>query len=84
VRIQAYTEAPTLAEAVRIIPGASDISLVTSAPAAVFSLMILRKQITRQGVVLPESLDASERDLLKQGIAACDIRIVTRELPPTP
>jgi saccharopine dehydrogenase-like NADP-dependent oxidoreductase len=81
VRLQTYTEGPDLAEAGRIVPGASDISLVTSAPAAVFALMILRRQIDRRGVVLPESLSASERDLLKEGIAACNIHIRMRELP---
>jgi saccharopine dehydrogenase-like NADP-dependent oxidoreductase len=79
-RLQSYTEAPDLAEAGRIVPGSSDISLVTSAPAAVFSLMILRGQIAGRGVVLPETLSHAERDLLKMGIAACDIRIRLREL----
>lgn len=83
VRLQAFTEGPDLAESCRIVPGASDISLVTSAPAAVFALMILRGQIDRRGVVLPESLSPAERDLLKEGIAACDIRIRMRELTPT-
>jgi saccharopine dehydrogenase-like NADP-dependent oxidoreductase len=81
VRLQSYTEAPDLAESGRIVPGSSDISLVTSAPAAVFSLMILRGQIAGRGVILPESLSHAERDLLKRGIAECDIRIRLRELP---
>ncbi|HET8946338.1 MAG TPA: saccharopine dehydrogenase NADP-binding domain-containing protein [Candidatus Polarisedimenticolia bacterium] len=79
-RLQAYTEAPDLAEAGRIVPGSSDISLVTSAPAAVFSLMILRGQIAGRGVILPESLSPAERELLKMGIADCDIHIRLREL----
>lgn len=80
-RLQSYTEAPDLAEAGRIVPGSSDISLVTSAPAAVFALMILRGQIAGHGVILPETLSHAERDLLKMGIAACDIRIRLREWP---
>jgi saccharopine dehydrogenase-like NADP-dependent oxidoreductase len=80
--LQMFTDAPDLAESCRIIPGASDISLVTSAPAAVFTLMILRRQIARHGVVLPESLSPDERGLLKEGISQVDIKIRMRELPP--
>lgn len=83
-RLQMFTDAPDLAGSCRIIPGASDISLVTSAPAAVFALMILRRQIQRTGVVLPESLSPDERTLLKEGISQVDIKIRLRELPPTP
>jgi saccharopine dehydrogenase-like NADP-dependent oxidoreductase len=79
-RLQSYTEAPDLAESGRIVPGSSDISLVTSAPAAVFSLMILRGEIAGRGVILPESLSHAERDALKMGIAECDIHIRLREL----
>lgn len=81
VRIQTFTEAPDLRESCAIVPGASDISLVTSAPAAVFTLMILRGQIPRRGVVLPESLDVGTRALLREGIAALGIRIASREIP---
>ena len=81
LRIQSWTEAPDLKEACAIVPGASDISLMTSAPAAVFALMALRGQIRRHGVVLPESLDPGERALFKEGIAAWGIRIASRELP---
>ncbi|HKQ96355.1 MAG TPA: saccharopine dehydrogenase NADP-binding domain-containing protein [Candidatus Polarisedimenticolia bacterium] len=79
VALRLWTDGPDLAEASRFIPGASDISLVTSAPAAVFALMILRGQIERTGVVLPESLSREERDLLLEGIADCGIEIRRRE-----
>ena len=73
--IKSWTDSPDLASASRLIPGASDISLLTSAPAAVFALMILRRQIPRTGVVLPESLGVEERDLLKKGIAEVGITL---------
>ena len=79
--IQSWTDSPDLASACRLIPGASDISLLTSAPAAVFALMILRRQIDRTGVVLPESLETGERDLLKKGIAECGITLRSIDPP---
>ena len=82
--LRLWVDGPDLAEASRIIPGASDISLATSAPAAVFSLMILRGQIDRRGVVLPESLDGDARALLLEGIAEVGIEIRRRSLPAGP
>ncbi|HZN02311.1 MAG TPA: saccharopine dehydrogenase NADP-binding domain-containing protein [Candidatus Polarisedimenticolia bacterium] len=81
VRLQTWTEAPDLKEACSIVPGASDISLMTSAPAAVFALMALRGQVRGRGVVLPESLDAEARAVFRDGIAAWGIRIASREIP---
>ncbi|HZM71045.1 MAG TPA: saccharopine dehydrogenase NADP-binding domain-containing protein, partial [Candidatus Cryosericum sp.] len=49
-QIRLWTDSPDLAGASSRIPGASDISLLTSVPAAVFALMILRGQIGRTGV----------------------------------
>jgi saccharopine dehydrogenase-like NADP-dependent oxidoreductase len=82
--LRLWTDSPDLAEASRIIPGASDISLLTSAPAAVFALMVLRGQIGRHGVVLPESLGEEERALLLDGIAELGIEIRRRALPAGP
>jgi saccharopine dehydrogenase-like NADP-dependent oxidoreductase len=84
VALRFWVDGPDLAEASRIVPGASDISLATSAPAAVFSLMILRGQIERRGVVLPESLDSATRALLLEGIAEVGIEIRRRALPVGP
>jgi carboxyaminopropylagmatine dehydrogenase len=73
--VRLWTDSPDLASACRLIPGASDISLLTSVPAAVFALMILRRQIPRTGLVLPETLGRDERDLLLEGIAEYGIEI---------
>jgi saccharopine dehydrogenase-like NADP-dependent oxidoreductase len=78
VRIRLWTENPDLAGACRLIPGASDISLATSVPAAVFSLMVLRGQIRGPGLVLPESLGHEERDIFHKGIAEYEIFIRKR------
>jgi len=75
LRIRLWAESADLREACRRIPGASDVSLQTSVPAAVFSLMLLRGQIRRPGVVLPEMLERDERALFYQGIGEHGIRI---------
>jgi saccharopine dehydrogenase-like NADP-dependent oxidoreductase len=82
--LRMWTDSPDLAGACRLIPGASDISLLTSVPAAVFALMMLRRQIDRPGVVLPESLGRAERDLLLEGIAEYGIEIRRRAVPAVP
>jgi len=79
--VRLWTDSPDLAGACRLIPGASDISLLTSVPAAVFALMILRRQIDRPGVVLPETLGRAERDQLLGGIAEYGIEIRRRAMP---
>ena len=83
-RVRLWTDSPDLAGACGLVAGASDISLLTSVPAAVFALMILRGQMDRAGVVLPESLDRAERDLLLEGIAEYGIEIRRRAEPAPP
>jgi saccharopine dehydrogenase-like NADP-dependent oxidoreductase len=73
VRVRMWTENPDLKRACELIPGASDISLATSVPAAIFSLMILRGQIRSRGLVLPETLGREERDTFLEGIAPYEI-----------
>jgi saccharopine dehydrogenase-like NADP-dependent oxidoreductase len=75
LRIRLRTESPDLVEACRRIAGASDVSLMTSVPAAVFCLMVLRGQISRPGVVLPETLGPAERAVLLRGIGEHGIRV---------
>jgi saccharopine dehydrogenase (NAD+, L-lysine-forming) len=75
VRIRMWTENPDLGRACELIPGASDISLATSVPAAIFSLMILRGQIPSRGLVLPETLGREERELFLEGIAPYEIAL---------
>jgi saccharopine dehydrogenase-like NADP-dependent oxidoreductase len=75
LRVRLRTESPDLVEANRRVPGASDVSLMTSASAAVFALMVLRGQIARPGVVLPETLGPEERAIFLRGIGEQGVRV---------
>jgi saccharopine dehydrogenase (NAD+, L-lysine-forming) len=75
VHVRMWTENPDLKRACELIPGASDISLATSVPAAIFSLMILRGQLRSRGLVLPETLGREERDTFLEGIAPYEIAL---------
>jgi saccharopine dehydrogenase-like NADP-dependent oxidoreductase len=84
VRVRLWTENPDLAGACRLIPGASDISLATSVPAAVFSLMVLRGEIRGPGLVLPETLGREQRDIFLKGISEYEIYIRKKVEDPAP
>jgi saccharopine dehydrogenase (NAD+, L-lysine-forming) len=77
-RIMLWSESPDLRTASTIVRGTSDVSLVTSVPAATFSLMLLRGQIRRTGVVLPEMLGPDERSIFYGGIGRFGIRVRKR------
>ncbi|MGH9797468.1 MAG: saccharopine dehydrogenase NADP-binding domain-containing protein [Candidatus Polarisedimenticolia bacterium] len=81
LRLTRWTESPHLRDAGAVIAGASDISLLTSVPAATFALMLLRGRLGRTGVVLPEMLDAAQREEFRREIARFGIRIATRTEP---
>jgi saccharopine dehydrogenase (NAD+, L-lysine forming) len=73
-----WSESPDLRTASALVRGTSDVSLVTSVPAATFALMLLRGQVGRAGVVLPEMLGAEERSIFYRGIGQFDIRVHKR------
>ena len=77
-RIMLWSESPDLRTASTIVRGTSDVSLVTSVPAATFSLMLLRGQIRRTGVVLPEMLGPDERSIFYRGIGNFGIQVRKR------
>lgn len=77
-RIMLWSESPDLRIASTIVRGTSDVSLVTSVPAATFSLMLLRGQIRRTGVVLPEMLGPDERSIFFRGIGQFGIQVRRR------
>ena len=77
-RIMLWSESPDLRTASTIVRGTSDVSLVTSVPAATFSLMLLRGQIRRTGVVLPEMLGPDERSIFYRGIGEFGIQVRKR------
>jgi saccharopine dehydrogenase-like NADP-dependent oxidoreductase len=58
-----------------MIPGTNDVSWITSVPASVLALMILRGQIKRTGVFPCEVLNAEERKIFFAGIKDWDVII---------
>ena len=58
-----------------IIPGANDVSWVTSVPAAILSLMIVRGQLKKTGVYPCETLDREERKIFFDGIREWDLKV---------
>jgi saccharopine dehydrogenase-like NADP-dependent oxidoreductase len=77
-RLTLWTESPDMRAASAVIPGASDISLLTSVPAATFALMLLRGELGSAGIVLPEMLGPEARSVFRRGIAAYGIEIRSR------
>lgn len=70
-----WTDSPNAVQACGKIPGANDVSWATSVPASIFSLMLLRGQVKKTGMLLPEVFDKEEREIFFQGIKEWDIKI---------
>jgi saccharopine dehydrogenase-like NADP-dependent oxidoreductase len=70
-----WTDSPNIVQACEKIPGTNDVSWITSVPASILSLMLLRGQIKHEGVFPCEVLDKKERDIFFAGIKAWDIKI---------
>jgi saccharopine dehydrogenase-like NADP-dependent oxidoreductase len=68
-----WTDSPNIEKACSLIPGTNDVSWITSVPASVLSLMILRGQLNRTGVFPCEALDETERKLFFEGIKEWDV-----------
>jgi saccharopine dehydrogenase (NAD+, L-lysine-forming) len=73
-----WTDSPNIVEACEKIPGTNDVSWITSVPASILSLMLLRNQIKRVGVFPCEVLDKTERDIFFAAIKQWDVRIHTQ------
>ncbi len=70
-----WTDSPNIEKACSMIPGTSDVSWITSVPASILSLMILRGQIKRTGVFPCEVLYKEERKLFFEGIKEWEVTI---------
>jgi saccharopine dehydrogenase-like NADP-dependent oxidoreductase len=70
-----WTDSPNVEKACSVIPGASDVSWLTSVPASIFALMILRRQVKRKGMLPPEVFDTEERAIFFRGIGEWQIKI---------
>ncbi|MCF8067128.1 MAG: saccharopine dehydrogenase NADP-binding domain-containing protein [Desulfobacterales bacterium] len=75
IHYKMWTDSPDIKKACSIIPGTSDVSWITSIPASVLSLMILRGQLKRTGVYPCETLTKEERDIFFKGIKEWDVII---------
>lgn len=70
-----WTDSPNVEKACSKIPGTNDISWITSIPASILSLMLLRGEIRRTGMFPCEVLDKEERRAFFRGIAEWDVVI---------
>jgi len=66
--IKLWTDSPDGKKACAWIKGANDVSWMTSIPASIFALMLLRNQIEHSGVFPPEVFTAAERAIFFAGI----------------
>jgi saccharopine dehydrogenase-like NADP-dependent oxidoreductase len=73
-----WTDSPTIVDACGKIPGTNDVSWITSVPASILSLMLLRGQIDHTGVFPCEVLDKHEREIFFAGVNAWDVKIHTQ------
>ena len=71
-----WSESPDGKAACDWIKGASDVSWLTSVPASVFALMLLRDQVKHTGVFPPEVFDREEIDIFYRGIREWGIRVI--------
>ena len=76
IRITQYPKNPTGREACEWIKGTNDVSWMTSIPASVFALMMLRGQIDPVGVVPPQVFNSYERKIFLKGIGGWGITII--------
>jgi carboxynorspermidine synthase len=73
-----WTDSPNIVQACEKIPGTNDVSWITSVPASILSLMLLRDQIKQVGVFPCEILEKEEREIFFAGIKAWDVKIHTQ------
>jgi len=74
-----WSRSPTGKQACDWIKGANDVSWLTSVPASVFSLMLMRDQVKHTGVFPPEVFDRKEIETFYRGIAEWGIQM-TRQI----
>ena len=75
VHFKMWTDSPNVVEACGRIPGTNDVSWITSVPASILSLMLLRDQIDHVGVFPCEVLNREEREVFFAGIGDWDVRV---------
>jgi saccharopine dehydrogenase-like NADP-dependent oxidoreductase len=74
-----WTNSPDGAKACKWIPGSNDVSWMTSIPASIFSLMMLREQVDHVGIFPPEVFTREEINEFYRGIKEWGIYVTKRE-----
>jgi len=74
--LRLWSESPDGGEACRWIRGSNDVSWLTSVPASIFALMLLRDQVDHIGVFPPEVFGPGEIETFYRGIAEWGIRVI--------
>jgi saccharopine dehydrogenase-like NADP-dependent oxidoreductase len=78
ISIKMWTNSPAGSEACKWIPGTNDVSWLTSIPASIFSLMLLRGQVDHTGVFPPEVFTREEIEIFYKGIKEWGITVTKR------
>jgi saccharopine dehydrogenase (NAD+, L-lysine-forming) len=76
LQLKLWSESPDGRAACDRIKGANDVSWLTSVPASVFALMLLRDQVKHAGVFPPEVFDREEIETFYRGIGEWGIRVI--------
>ncbi|MBN2552144.1 MAG: hypothetical protein JXB06_05215, partial [Spirochaetales bacterium] len=82
LQMKLWSESPEGREACDWIKGANDVSWLTSVPASIFALMLLRGQVKHTGVFPPEVFDRGEIDTFYRGIREWGIRVIKQTRAP--
>ena len=76
LQLKLWSESPDGKTACEWIKGANDVSWLTSVPASIFALMLLRDQVKHTGVFPPEVFDPEEIKIFYRGIRQWGIRVI--------
>jgi saccharopine dehydrogenase (NAD+, L-lysine-forming) len=76
LQLKLWSESPEGKAACDRIKGSNDVSWLTSVPASIFALMLLRDQVKHTGVFPPEVFDRNEIEIFYRGIREWGIRVI--------
>jgi saccharopine dehydrogenase (NAD+, L-lysine-forming) len=76
LQLKLWSESPEGKAACDRIKGSNDVSWLTSVPASIFALMLLRDQVKHTGVFPPEVFDRKEIEIFYRGIREWGIRVI--------
>jgi len=82
LQLKLWSESPEGKAACDWIKGSNDVSWLTSVPASIFALMLLRDQVKHTGVFPPEVFDREEIGIFYRGIREWGIRVIKQTQQP--